>query len=169
MRATRPAATAWPASVRMSLDGFRETARRSPAGRGGADGAGPGRQRRSSSLKLRLLDARDAIEHSADLPAGPGGFDASSLAGVLRGWGEPDAVGHRIVHGGTMFAGPVLIDGAVREQLRALTDLAPLHQPKSGRARRGHRAAARRARGRLLRHRLPRHHPPGRRDLRGAP
>jgi acetate kinase len=85
----------------------------------------------SSSLKLRLLGARNAVEHSADLPAGPGGFDASSLAGVLRGWGEPDVVGHRIVHGGTMFTGPVLIDGAVREQLRALTDLAPLHQPKS--------------------------------------
>ena len=85
----------------------------------------------SSSLKLRLPGARDAVEHSADLPAGPGGFDASSLAGILQGWGEPDAVGHRIVHGGTMFTGPVLIDGAVREQLRALTDLAPLHQPKS--------------------------------------
>jgi len=85
----------------------------------------------SSSLKLRLLDAQNAIEHSADLPAGPGGFDASGLAGILRGWGEPGAVGHRIVHGGTMFTGPVLIDDAVREQLRDLTDLAPLHQPKS--------------------------------------
>ncbi len=85
----------------------------------------------SSSLKLRLLDAQDAVEESADLPAGPGGFDTSSLAGVLRGWGEPDVAGHRIVHGGTMFTGPVLIDGAVREQLRDLTDLAPLHQPKS--------------------------------------
>ncbi len=30
-----------------------------------------------------------------------------------------------------MFTGPVLIDGAVREQLGDLTDLAPLHQPKS--------------------------------------
>jgi acetate kinase len=85
----------------------------------------------SSSLKLSLLDAQNAIEHSADLPAGPGGLDTSGLAGVLPGWGEPDVVGHRIVHGGTMFTGPVLIDGAVREQLRDLTDLAPLHQPKS--------------------------------------
>jgi acetate kinase len=35
------------------------------------------------------------------------------------------------VHGGTVFTGPVRIDEAVRAQLRDLTDLAPLHQPKS--------------------------------------
>jgi acetate kinase len=90
----------------------------------------------SSSLKLSLLDAQDSIEHSADLPAGPDGIDTSGLAGILRGWGlydsgRPDAVGHRIVHGGTLFTGPVLITDAVTKQLRELTDLAPLHQPKS--------------------------------------
>ena len=85
----------------------------------------------SSSLKLRLLDDHDTLEHSADLPAGPGGFDTASLAGVLQGWGKPDLVGHRIVHGGMIFTGPVRINDAVREQLLDLTDLAPLHQPKS--------------------------------------
>jgi acetate kinase len=40
-------------------------------------------------------------------------------------------VGHRIVHGGTAFSEPVVIDHAVEERLRALTDLAPLHQPNS--------------------------------------
>ena len=85
----------------------------------------------SSSLKLRLLDAADAIERSADLPAGADGLDTSRLAGVLRDWPGPDVVGHRIVHGGTAFTGPALIDDAVRQQLADLTDLAPLHQPKS--------------------------------------
>jgi len=42
-----------------------------------------------------------------------------------------DAVGHRIVHGGTEFSEPVRIDEEVERRLRALTDLAPLHQPKS--------------------------------------
>jgi acetate kinase len=42
-----------------------------------------------------------------------------------------DAVGHRIVHGGMEFTEPVLIDEAVVRRLEALTDLAPLHQPKS--------------------------------------
>jgi acetate kinase len=85
----------------------------------------------SSSLKLRLLDGQDALSRSADLPAGPDGLDASRLAEVLRGWAKPDVVGHRIVHGGTVFTGPVQINDAVREQLEDLTDLAPLHQPKS--------------------------------------
>jgi acetate kinase len=85
----------------------------------------------SSSLKLRLLDDHDTIEHSADLSAGPDGCDTFQLAEVLQGWGEPDVVGHRIVHGGTSFTGPVRIDDAVRTQLQDLTGLAPLHQPKS--------------------------------------
>ena len=85
----------------------------------------------SSSLKLRLLDAGNNVEQSADLPAGPGGLDTSHLAEVMHGWTRPDAVGHRIVHGGTQFTGPVLVDGSVRAALQELTDLAPLHQPKS--------------------------------------
>jgi acetate kinase len=45
-----------------------------------------------------------------------------------------DAVGHRIVHGGTEFVDPVVIDDEVVRRLEALSDLAPLHQPKSLRA-----------------------------------
>jgi acetate kinase len=39
------------------------------------------------------------------------------------------AVAHRVVHGGTQFRGPVLIDDAVRRQLDELSTLAPLHNP----------------------------------------
>ena len=39
------------------------------------------------------------------------------------------AVGHRIVHGGHRFTGPVVIDAAVFQQLENLIPLAPLHQP----------------------------------------
>jgi acetate kinase len=85
----------------------------------------------SSSLKLRLLDGHDNLRNSADVPAGPDGFDPDCLAESLRGWAVPDAVGHRVVHGGKIFTGPVLISHAVREQLQHLSDLAPLHQPKS--------------------------------------
>jgi len=45
-----------------------------------------------------------------------------------------DAVGHRIVHGGTEFVEPVVIDESVVRRIEALADLAPLHQPKSLRA-----------------------------------
>ena len=39
------------------------------------------------------------------------------------------AAGHRIVHGGTRFAAPVLIDADVEAALVDLIPLAPLHQP----------------------------------------
>jgi acetate kinase len=39
------------------------------------------------------------------------------------------AVGHRVVHGGTRFTAPVLVDAATLEQMDALVPLAPLHQP----------------------------------------
>ena len=38
-------------------------------------------------------------------------------------------VGHRVVHGGSLHAGSVLIDDAVVASLEALIDLAPLHLP----------------------------------------
>lgn len=38
-------------------------------------------------------------------------------------------VGHRVVHGGTRYAAPVLIDGEAMEHLDELVPLAPLHQP----------------------------------------
>ncbi len=85
----------------------------------------------SSSLKLRLLSDADAIEHSADLKLGAGGSDDDELLNAISGWPEPAVVGHRIVHGGTRFTGPVRIDERVREELDELTSLAPLHQPKS--------------------------------------
>jgi acetate kinase len=39
------------------------------------------------------------------------------------------AAGHRVVHGGTRFSTPVLVDGPTLGALEALVPLAPLHQP----------------------------------------
>jgi acetate kinase len=39
------------------------------------------------------------------------------------------AAGHRVVHGGSLYTAPVLIDGSVTAELRRLIPLAPLHQP----------------------------------------
>ncbi|MDA0574875.1 acetate/propionate family kinase [Burkholderia gladioli] len=41
------------------------------------------------------------------------------------------AVAHRVVHGGAHFGEPVMLDARVLDALRALTPLAPLHQPHS--------------------------------------
>lgn len=40
-----------------------------------------------------------------------------------------EVVGHRIVHGGLEFRGPVVLTGPVMARLEALAPLAPLHQP----------------------------------------
>ncbi|MBI2763230.1 MAG: acetate/propionate family kinase [Chloroflexi bacterium] len=85
----------------------------------------------SSSLKLRVLDAHDAVVGSEDLPAPRGSTEVAAIATAIAGFGALRAVGHRIVHGGTRYRGPVLVDDIVEADLRALTDLAPLHQPKS--------------------------------------
>jgi len=42
---------------------------------------------------------------------------------------ELSAIGHRVVHGGEQFYRPTLIDRKVTESLKALTPLAPLHNP----------------------------------------
>lgn len=39
----------------------------------------------------------------------------------------PDAFGHRVVHGGTRFVDPVLLDNDVERELERLVTLAPLH------------------------------------------
>jgi acetate kinase len=85
----------------------------------------------SSSLKLRVLDDADRVTGSADLPAPRGAADTHQVEAALSSLGEVAAVGHRIVHGGTLYTAPVRIDAGVQQRLKALTDLAPLHQPKS--------------------------------------
>ena len=39
------------------------------------------------------------------------------------------AIGHRVVHGGETFCGPVQITQKVKDEIRKLEDLAPLHNP----------------------------------------
>jgi acetate kinase len=85
----------------------------------------------SSSLKLRLLDANDEVLAADDLLTEHGRIDTDEVAHAVSRMPAPDSVGHRVVHGGERFRGPVLIDGGVEAALRDLTDLAPLHQPKS--------------------------------------
>ncbi len=83
----------------------------------------------SSSLKLRLLDSDDTLIAQHDLPALRGRADEAALVAALSDLRAPDAVGHRIVHGGATYQRAVRLDVGVLRDLRALSDLAPLHQP----------------------------------------
>ena len=85
----------------------------------------------SSSLKLRVLDSEDSVVGSLDVALRGGELEPEIVRDAVGGLAPPDAVGHRIVHGGTRFREPVRIDAEVERALRDLTELAPLHQPKS--------------------------------------
>ncbi|MER7763071.1 acetate kinase [Streptomyces sp. NPDC097619] len=56
---------------------------------------------------------------AAELAADGLGLDSPELA----------AVGHRVVHGGTRFTRPTVIDDEVLAEIRSLVPLAPLHNP----------------------------------------
>ena len=49
--------------------------------------------------------------------------------GVLQTVDEIKAVGHRVVHGGSKFAKPTIVTQEVKDSIRSLFDLAPLHNP----------------------------------------
>ncbi|TXK81370.1 acetate/propionate family kinase [Paenibacillus sp. N3.4] len=49
--------------------------------------------------------------------------------GVLTSTAQIDAVGHRVVHGGESFKQSVIVDEAVKKEIKRLFDLAPLHNP----------------------------------------
>ncbi|MGE4307044.1 MAG: acetate/propionate family kinase [Novosphingobium sp.] len=74
-------------------------------------------------LHQRIWDDGAALTHS-------------DLLGDVFNWGRAHiegrqivAIGHRVVHGGTEFAAPCLLNDHVLATLEALCPLAPLHQP----------------------------------------
>ena len=88
----------------------------------------------SSSLKHALVDARGASACSRAGRSAGSPSDArrpprrGAARGARRGGRRArEAVGHRVVHGGARFSGPVLIDDGVRAAIAALAPLAPLH------------------------------------------
>jgi acetate kinase len=72
----------------------------------------------STSLKLSAVEEDDSASPVASLDRAP----------------PVAAVAHRIVHGGSRFRAPVLVDDEVRRELEALTELAPLHNAPALRA-----------------------------------
>lgn len=72
-------------------------------------------------------------DHVSDVQAGD---HAAALAAIGEAFDRHgpstdglDAVGHRVVHGGQRFSGPVQIDDDVLSQIEQLAVLAPLHNP----------------------------------------
>lgn len=85
----------------------------------------------SSSLKLDVLDETDQVSAAATIDRWDGTPDHSELAAFVTGQRDVAAVGHRVVHGGSRFTGPVVVDESTLAGIAALTELAPLHQPRA--------------------------------------
>ncbi|MCU1466412.1 MAG: acetate kinase [Actinomycetia bacterium] len=83
----------------------------------------------SSSLKLSVLDSSDNVLAHDDISEWSG--DDAPIGELATRTGTIDTVGHRVVHGGTTFTRPVVVDDAVLGGLRELTPLAPLHEPRA--------------------------------------
>ena len=112
----------------------------------------------SSSLKYQLIDPADGtwsarglaerigesgsrmrFERPGEVPEEdvvPLPDHAAALSRMLEALGASTgglddliAVGHRAVHGGSLFRDPVVIDAEVEEQIERLVPLAPLHNP----------------------------------------
>lgn len=75
-------------------------------------------------------EAGDRVE-SGIAPHGDVAAAIAAVPGVLAEWGIEgiSAVGHRIAHGGDLFAGPATLDEGTLAQVEALVPLAPLHNP----------------------------------------
>jgi acetate kinase len=108
----------------------------------------------SSSLKYEVVDVgADSARTSGTRHAGvverigvPGSEvpdHATALAGVLADLDAEsiDAVGHRVVHGGSVFVRATLIDDQVEAEIEGLAELAPLHNPPGLEGIRAARAA----------------------------
>ena len=93
-------------------------------GRGGADAA-------DREFRFQSLDSEERFEarlagtdfQRAALERLLEWLERSGIGGKLR------AAGHRVVHGGTRFIEPVLVDAANLAQMDRLRHLAPLHLP----------------------------------------
>ena len=84
---------------------------------------------------LTYVTVKDKIEDSLPIANHKIGLEKiakllmDDKIGVIKSTNEIDAVGHRVVHGGSSFSNTVIITDEVKDKIRQLFELAPLHNP----------------------------------------
>jgi acetate kinase len=104
----RPAGEGWRLAARGQIEGIGTASRLSVK-----DASGESLAKQDVSVQ----DGHDAVE---------------ALAAWLRskyGGSKVLGIGHRVVHGGSRFVGPTIVNDQVLAELREFIPLAPLHQP----------------------------------------
>src|SRR5439155_16919540 len=80
--------------------------------------------------RLSLGTGADAaVERTVDIPDGRAAIETALVALDPHEFPAPDAVGHRVVHGGPLHRAPERVDARLLEALKALVPFAPLHLP----------------------------------------
>lgn len=72
------------------------------------------------SEEIRLLSTKENLTHIVQTLC-------NGKTAILNNLNEIDAVGHRVVHGGSEFTDSVLIISKVKEKIRTLADIATIH------------------------------------------
>ncbi len=85
----------------------------------------------SSTLKFAVFATPRTAPVISDVIEGVAESMGAAAADAIRRVGAEsiEAVGCRVVHGGARFSQPTIVDDAVLGEIRALADLAPIHNP----------------------------------------
>jgi len=97
----------------------------------------------SSTLKGSLVAGAERVDEEIDIewpPGDPGAARAVGEALTALGTGA-DAVGYRVVHGGTAYESPAYVDDELLAAVEKLDALAPLHNRRAAAVMRAGRAA----------------------------
>lgn len=85
--------------------------------------------------KFKFKTDKDSIEVNTSIPNHKEGLEllAEQLlnpeTGIIKSADDIDIVGHRVVHGGKYFSNTTEITEDVKEKIKVLSSLAPLHNP----------------------------------------
>ncbi len=71
---------------------------------------------------LQIKTHKQGLQHIAE-------FLVDSKKGIVGKANEIQVIGHRVVHGGTIFSAPTVVTPFVKDKIKDLFALAPLHNP----------------------------------------
>lgn len=89
----------------------------------------------ANSVLKHTVIGKDAVVETADIPDHTDGIQRivnillDPVKGVLKDKSEIKAAGHRVAHGGEFFPESVFITNEVKEKIKQLFEVAPLHNP----------------------------------------
>ncbi|MDH3321865.1 MAG: acetate kinase [Flavobacteriaceae bacterium] len=87
------------------------------------------------NAKIHFNSDQDDLKEIVDIPDHQVGLEKIAAlllddkVGVINSADEINVVGHRVVHGGCKFSETVVIDAEVKDKIKELFALAPLHNP----------------------------------------